>query len=161
MNITLDTCIIFDYLNDNRKNHKNALSAFGITKINLFISETVIKEIKIPNQLEKIKKLINHKKLCVLKEPQMGTPIPTPIPIDFSHISPSRDKYIENYLAEHPGKPKHKILRDFLIAEAHKLSNNDCLLTTNLKDFYKNLDIKVIDYNGLFSKLDMKNINLI
>jgi predicted nucleic acid-binding protein len=151
--ITLDTNIIIDFLEVKRPHHQDAVEIINNKNLKLFITETVIKEIKGEEKLAKIQELIGNGILTVLDEPQMGFAIPTAIPIDMSHISPDRDAFIDNYLAKHPGKEKYKVLRDFLIAEAHKRNNNDYLLTNNMKDFYENLDIQAVDYSDLFIKL--------
>lgn len=151
--ITLDTNIVFDFLNPGRSHHRDAIKVVNNPKIKLFITQTVIKEVKVPGQITRVNELITQNKFSVLDEPQMGTPIPTPIPMDLSHISAIRDSYINNYLSSHPGKQKHKVLRDFLIAEAHMKNNNDYLLTTNTRDFYENLDINIVNYSDLFRLL--------
>jgi len=150
--ITLDSCILFDYLREDRKFHSNAKTIIDSNIYKLFITETVIKEIRDENQSFRVDKLIKNKTIYSLKEPRMGTPIPTPIPMDLSHISVRRDNFIENQLIKRPGLKKYKIIKDFLIAEAHIRNNNDYILTNNLKDFCTNSDCKIITYSYFLEK---------
>ncbi len=123
--ITLDSCILFDYLNSRRSSHKLIRSIIESKKCDLYITESVLKEVKIDQQIKVVQELIDQAVLLVLKEPRMGTIIPTPIPADLSRISQKRDHFIKTHLKKRPGLKKHKIIRDFLIAEAHVRNKND------------------------------------
>ncbi len=149
LKITLDSCVLFDYLNPRRINHIIAKKIFVDNRYDLYITESILKEIRIDNQLKEVENLISSNILSVLKEPAMGTPIPASIPMDLSHISAKRDAFIAAHLKKRPGLKKHKILRDFLIAEAHQRNNNDFILTSNIKDFIENADIVVKTYDDL------------
>ncbi|MFA6005314.1 MAG: hypothetical protein WC775_02405 [Patescibacteria group bacterium] len=149
LKITLDSCILFDYLNPHRKNHVKAKKVIEDNRYELYITESVLKEIRIDTQLEEVKRLISSNVLIVLKEPGMGISIPVSIPMDLSHISAKRDASIALHLKKRPGLKKHKVLRDFLIAEAHQRNKNDYLLTTNTKDFIDNTDMIIKSYENL------------
>lgn len=150
--ITLDSCILFDYLREDRKFHRNAKNIIDSNKYKLFITETVIKEIRDKDQLSKINKLIKSKIIYLLKEPRIGTPIPTTVPMDLSHISVRRDNFIEDQLTKRPGLKKYKIIKDFLIVEAHFRNGNDYMLTNNIRDFCANSDCKIITYDYFAEK---------
>ncbi len=155
LKITLDTNILFDYLNPKRKNHQLAKQLFNCDQYILYIIETTLREVqeKIPAErtikLKPIEDLINLGKLHLLPEPQMGFSIPMAIPLDMSHISSNRDKLKEKLIKSKGKGYKGNAVPDSLIAEAHLRSNNDYLLTANNKDFVFFSDIKIIDYKEL------------
>lgn len=147
--LTLDSCILFDYLNSQRSHHLEAKEVLEGNNYDLFITESILKEVRIKTQRQDIQNLIDKGILHLLKEPRMGTPVPTRVPADLSHISPQRDAIIQAHLMKRPGLRKYKILKDFLIAEAHIRNKNDFLLTSNIKDFQDNPDLVVVTYDEL------------
>jgi len=164
LKITLDTNILFDYFNQNRRNHQIAKEVFDNIQYILYIVETTLREVQEKSPAERaiklkpIKDLINSGKLNLLPEPQMGCAIPMAIPLDLSHISPNRDK-LKEILIKSKGKGyKKNAIPDALIAEAHLRSGNDYLLTENKKDFVFFSDIQIIDYKGLL-KIKNKQFN--
>lgn len=147
--ITVDSCVLMHYWNKQSNFFEKLLDS---KLIELFITETVIKEITWEEQKVKLKELIDSNTLTVLKEPKEGFTFPMIFPLNFT-LSYPREEAISKYLKLHPKETRQSIHNDFLIAEAHALNKNDYLLTDNTKDFIVNLDIKLIDYKINLSRL--------
>jgi len=155
LKITLDTNIIFDYFNPKRRNHQLAKKVFNDKQFILYVTETSLREVQglTPSEREtKLKLIVEYiklGKLNLLPEPQMGSAIPASIPLDFSHISPTRDELKEKLIKSKGKGYKRNAVPDALIAEAHLRNGNDYLLTENKKDSIFFSDIKIIDYKEL------------
>jgi hypothetical protein len=149
LKVTCDTCILIDYLN---KSRIVLYELINNPDIELHITETVLSEIIIPMQRASIEILIKDNILKVLPEPKEGFSFPLGFPLLFNYQE-EREKAIDRLLHRRRGKTRIDIINDFKIAEAHIQNNNDYLFTNNTKDFYTNLDIKILDYKNIHAIL--------
>lgn len=179
--VTIDNNIISNYFNkDEGDVHEKAKFLFSDNRIQLYVSDTVLKESygnldeitneDIKNKIEKekciLKNLIKNGQLKKINDRPCGFSIGC-IPTDGGTVLSkkaleNREKDLNKRYhnvdtfqkMELKINKRTNLKNDYVIADAHRRVGNDFILTNNVKDFKENDDLKIVGYDELFKILD-------
>lgn len=151
LKVTVDTNILIDFANARRTDHKTSLELLTSQKNIYFVPQDVLDELKDDEQKKTVLSWIKQNSIEVLPRPESGFVIPAVVPIITDKMSDEETIALDSFGDDEARKQAFRIksVRDRRIGEAHRLANNNYLLTRNPNDYKYRPEIKVVSYSIL------------